>query len=181
MSEVYLDAQKLAEIISTHYNKITAVKYSVEEAPKNAENVGAAGKGELKAGYKGNKIIIYTDADIVHIVGDMKFMFTCCKKLTDIAALSNWDVSKVKDMNNAFCMCCELTDISALSNWNIKSATNLTSMFERCYKLSNVIPLRKWTVRNDANTAFMFGDCHLLMESITMDIINKFKINISDL
>ena len=176
MSEVYLDAQKLAEIISTHYDKIAAVKYSVEEAPKNAENVGTAGKEELKAVYKGNKVIIYTDADIVHIVGDMKFMFTCCKKLTDIAALSNWDVSKVKDMNNSFCMCCELTDISPLSNWSIKSATNLTSMFERCYKLTNVIPLRKWTVRNDANTTFMFGDCHLLKEALRSTLLISSKL-----
>ena len=135
---------------------------------------------------------------------NMMNLFNGCEKLTDISSLQNWDVSNVENMDAAFTECrslrniplekwntskvegmsqmfwgCEnITDIMPISNWDVSHVTTFERMFTRCNRLLSVQSLRKWEISKDAKRDYMFTHCQSLYDSITIDIINKFKIDI---
>ncbi len=52
-------------------------------------------------------------------------MFARSTSLTDISALSNWDMSNVTDIHEMFYSCSDLKDISPIGNWDTSNITNM--------------------------------------------------------
>lgn len=114
-------------------------------------------------------------------VSKVKYMdaaFTDCRSLTEISPLEKWNTSKVVEMIRMFCSCENIRDITPISNWDISHVTTFERMFTRCNRLSSVQSLRKWKISKDAKMDYMFAHCQSLYDSITIDLINKFKIDI---
>ena len=53
------------------------------------------------------------------------------QRLTNVNALSNWDVGNVTDMSQMFFACRELTDVSAIEDWDITNVSDFNNMFRR--------------------------------------------------
>ena len=59
------------------------------------------------------------------------FANTGNQRLTNVNALSNWDVGNVTDMSQMFFACRELTDVSAIEDWDITNVSDFNNMFRR--------------------------------------------------
>ena len=111
--------------------------------------------------YDGN-IYVSTEAEKVYLNPDSFCMFVNCKKLMNIDALSDWDVSSVTNMYGMFGNCAALTNVDALSGWDVSSVTNMYGMFYNCAALTNVDGLSDWNVGSVTNMREMFDECAAL-------------------
>ena len=67
----------------------------------------------------------------------------------NLSAISNWNVKNVTNMNNIFNSCRKLEDVSAILNWNITEIA--TSMFLSCSNLKTItIPSTITKIGNEA-------------------------------
>lgn len=92
-------------------------------------------------------------------------MFSNCNNLSDISALSEWDVSNVTDMKSMFYYCRNLSDISALENWDISNVTDMSDMFDYCNSITDISALENWDTSNVTNMAGLFADCSSLTDA----------------
>ena len=68
---------------------------------------------------------------------------------TNLSAISNWNVKNVTNMNNIFNSCRKLEDVSAILNWNITEIA--ASMFLSCSNLKTItIPSTITKIGNEA-------------------------------
>ena len=58
----------------------------------------------------------------------MQGMFYTCS-ITDLSAISKWNVSNVTCMDSMFFGCSELTGASGINNWDITKVESFSSMF----------------------------------------------------
>lgn len=91
-------------------------------------------------------------------------LFLYNKSLTDISAISNWDISNVTNMEYLFNYCTHLTDLSPISNWDMSGVTNINSMFQGCTSLTDLSPISGWNVSNVTSMRSMFSDCTSLTD-----------------
>lgn len=93
-------------------------------------------------------------------------------KMTNLNALANWNVSKVKNFASAFDGCQNLTSISGISNWNVSSATNMNAMFYSTKNVTDASSLENWPVSKKATYNNMFKIPYSKPKSLP-----AFKIN----
>ena len=103
--------------------------------------------------YDSNKIYIYTEADKVAITGAANEMFSKYSNLTDISALSHFDVSGVTDMNRMFQENTKLTNLTPLKDWNVSNVTNMAWIFGSSSSsspmaINDLTSLKDWNVSN---------------------------------
>lgn len=186
-----ISAEKLKELVRVNRN-ITGIRYSAEEAPADAMDLGVADE-KMPAKFEGNDLVFYTTAERIKLVGDTyelfkdcanlsdisalskwdisdaiytAWMFSNCRKLTDLTPIKDWDVSNIKDMGAFFNGCTSLEDISPLANWNTKSNTTLEKTFRYC-AIKNVDALANWDVSNlsyKCDLEFTFDGCENLTD-----------------
>ena len=78
-------------------------------------------------------------------VTNMSYLFRQNTNLTDISALSNWDVSKVTNMESVFDSS-GISDITSLANWDVSNVTTLWGLFSKCTNLTDISSLSNWDV-----------------------------------
>ena len=80
-------------------------------------------------------------------------------KVTNLNALSNWKTKtgKITQMKQAFADMYALSDISGLTNWNTASLTSLESTFTSDYSLTNIAPLQNWNVSKVTTFRYLFN------------------------
>lgn len=72
---------------------------------------------------------IYWYSEATHLVwGPQRIVFGGTK-ITNLNCFKDLDISNVIYMDNAFALCRNLTDISALSSWDVSNVTNMSHMF----------------------------------------------------
>lgn len=84
-------------------------------------------------------------------------LFTGCSNLTDVKALSQFDVTQAKSMIDMFAFCEKLEDISALSQWNVFGVSDMRGMFERCSPRLRVSDIKDWQIAPGTKTVDMFA------------------------
>ena len=111
-------------------------------------------------------------------VTDMSNMFEGCTSLKSLAALSEWDVSKVTDMKGMFASVINnytehdklnggyvdlmvIDSLKPLSGWaeKVGKVANMTRMFEGCASLQNLKGLERWHTQNVGSMISMFEYC----------------------
>ncbi len=107
----------------------------------------------------------------------MENLFRQNTNLTDISALSNWDVSSVITMGSMFLDCTNLNDISALSGWNVPNLTTMQGMFRNCRSLTNIDALKNWNPRKLTNMRELFYDCRNLTDISALSSWDVSKVN----
>ena len=71
-------------------------------------------------------------------------MFSRCNSLSDISAITNWDTSKVINFGYCFNECTNLTDISSLKKLNTSSIIYWDNVFRNCPNLVNIDAINNW-------------------------------------
>ena len=87
---------------------------------------------------------------------DATSMFGNCILLTEITAISRWDVSNIQTFDAMFENCGAFTGVG-IGAWNMSSAVNINSMFYNCASFNQ--NLGSWDVSNVAGFAAMFYGC----------------------
>ena len=97
----------------------------------------------------------------VQNVTNMKWMFQNCTNLNDVSSLSNWNTMNVTSMYGIFWES-GINDVRALQNWNTSKLTDTVNMFNRCRNLTDITSLKNWDVSNVTDMDQMFvGDINL--------------------
>ena len=99
-------------------------------------------------------------------VTDMNFLFSGCKKLTNLD-LSSFDTSKVTNMNYMFLSCENLVSLN-ISSFNTSNVKEMKGMFEHCTNLTS-LDLSNFDTSNVTHITSMFGYCEKLT---TIDLSN---------
>ena len=155
----FLDGAKLQKIDKSG---ITAIKYSSEKAPSDSTDISYAGN-PLPAKVIGTDLILYTDAEKIRLYNSVDGMLGNCSSLSDISALSKWDVSSVTNMAHMFAICGKITDWSAISGWKLQQVTNLNGMFMNCSGLTDTKVIGQWRDLDKVKTMQgMFQNCNNL-------------------
>lgn len=103
---------------------------------------------------------------------DMMSMFENCIDLRNIKALRGWNVTSVESMKRMFSMC-SITDVSALSSWDMSHVLDTEYMFADNIRLKSVMPLSNWRFHADCDNFYMFDNCNYLYNDHTLyTIIN---------
>ena len=88
-------------------------------------------------------------------INDMRWLCYNDEKLTNISALSTWDVSNVSNMTAIF-QNTDISDLTPLTNWNTKSLFYIGHGFSCLPHLTSIEPLQKWNMQNTLLTDNMF-------------------------
>lgn len=88
-------------------------------------------------------------------INDMRWLCYNDEKLTNISALSTWDVSNVSNMTAIF-QNTDISDLTPLTNWNTKSLFYIGHGFSYLPHLTSIEPLQKWNMQNTRLTDNMF-------------------------
>ena len=104
-----------------------------------------------------------TDWNVSKVM-NMSYMFSGCSSLTDLTALAGWNVSKVTSMRSMFEGCSSLTDLTALSGWDVSKVTDMYGMFTGCFSLTDLTALKDWNVSNVKSMDSMFDSCSKLTD-----------------
>ena len=167
----------------------------IKDAKQRAKDEGKDSKkyeNECKAQYPYDSDPEYTAADKkgfdisalnswakkVGNVTDMSNMFEGCTSLKSLAALSEWDVSKVTNMEGMFASVINnytehdklnggyvdlmvIDSLKPLSGWaeKVGKVANMTRMFEGCASLQNLKGLERWHTQNVGSMISMFEYC----------------------
>lgn len=115
-------------------------------------------KGTVIGGHFGNRLVTLDGLEDWD-VSEVRFfsgMFGVNYWLSDISALSAWDVSKGTDFSEMFIgMAC--TDLADISGWDMSSATTITSMFNNGHKADSS-ELGKYVIDVDGGTTYFDYD-----------------------
>ena len=99
--------------------------------------------------------------------------FYNCSELSDISALTNWNVGNVTTLYQTFQGCSALSDISPLANWNTSNVTNLSSTFNYCSNLTDISPLANWNTENVTSLYQTFSRCAIVIADLSNWVLNK--------
>lgn len=146
----------------TDGKKIKAIGYDWHSAFRRADNTNPFSNSRLEA-MTGNSL------DTSSIV-DMNWMFYNDKQLTNISALSTWDVSNTVQMT-AFFQDTDISDLTPFVNWNTRSLKYIGHGFSYLPHLTSIEPLRHWNMKNARFTDNMFTQDP---ELIDIDAINDW-------
>ena len=100
----------------------------------------------------------------VSSVTNMFGMFSDCTSLTNLSPLSGWDASNVTGMERMFYHCTSLANISALSGWDVSGVTSMKTMFSNCTSLTDLSALSGWDTSGVTNMFVMFNGCKSLTD-----------------
>ena len=92
--------------------------------------------------------------DMDSMFGSMDFIST---NITNLSALSNWNVSNVRNMDMMFCGC-SVKSLSALSNWNVSNVTSMMQMFSSC-PITDASGINNWDISSVISFNNMFYEC----------------------
>lgn len=99
------------------------------------------------------KIVSHPDLDTSALTS-LYGMFENYSLLEDISGLANWKVFNVETMYGLFAGT-KITNVDALSNWEVNELTSINSMFYNCTQLRDLSGLRSWAPSlRDLNGAF---------------------------
>ena len=118
-----------------------------------------ANSGSLFQGYTSLTDISALSGWDISNVTSMDSMFADCPSLTDLSPISGWDTSGVAGLNTTFYGCASLTDISALSGWDVSNVTDMYQTFSDCTSLTDASALSGWDMSNVASVNFTFLNC----------------------
>ena len=82
--------------------------------------------------------------------------------VTDLSALADWDVSNVETMPSIFSQNPNLTSLHGLENWNTSKVTNLSSFVFDCAYLTDISALADWDTSSLTNLDSAFQGCRRL-------------------
>ena len=122
--------------------------------------------------FKGNKvsdIAPLTDWNVSNVT-NMGYMFEG-NKVSDIAPLTDWNVSNVTDMESIFDHN-KISDVTPLANWNVDNVTDMESMFGD-NNISDVTPLANWKIDNVTDMHYMFSSNQIKYADFTKWNFNK--------
>ena len=77
--------------------------------------------------------------------------------LTDVSAISGWDVSNVTSFGMMFANDTALTSVSSLSTWDLSSATSIQQMFNGCLLLADANALDAWSATLSAGVDMSYA------------------------
>ena len=89
-------------------------------------------------------------------------MFENCYTLSNISALSIWNVGNVKRYTRMFYNCQSLTDINVLSKWNVKKGFYFEYMFYGCENLKYAEEISLWKFNKTSESNCMFSNKTLI-------------------
>lgn len=162
---IKLDAGKLRDYLKYEPAiEVVSICLSSEKAPTDSVDVSFNGEEKLTVHIKNAKIIFYTDADRIKVIGSLSKMFFDFPHLSDIRFLSKWDVSEVTDMSWMFSYCDSLSDLSPLKDWDISSVKDMSGMFSHNGSLQDISGIESWDLSNVKNIENMFEDCEKLQK-----------------
>lgn len=98
---------------------------------------------------------------------DMTSMFENCIDLRNINALCGWNITNVESMRYMFSMC-SITDVSALSSWDMSHVLDTEFMFANNIHLKSVMSLSNWRFHADCDKFCMFCNCNYLYNDHTL-------------
>ena len=111
--------------------------------------------------YNNGIIYFYTDADDIYLKDDSSMMFMGMEALSDIRSLAYFDASRMTNMAAMFVMInTSLTNVDALSGWDVSNVKTANSMFSiRNYTngTMNFNGLSGWNTESLENMEWMFG------------------------
>ena len=107
-----------------------------------------------------NKHLMNIDTTLIR---NFSGLFSDCLHITDLSALSHWNVVNGTTFNAMFFDCQFLEDNEGLSNWNVSKGTNFSMMFE-CCGLESLSALSHWDVSNGSDFKGMFDGCDSLKD-----------------
>lgn len=111
-------------------------------------------------------------------ITDMSDLFRNSRSLTDLSAISGWDVSNVINMSNMFRGCENLIDLSPLFNWNVRNVTTMYSMFTNSSSIIDLTSLSKWNVEHVRCMSNMFYGCTSLVDLSPLSSWKLFRLDI---
>ena len=145
--------------------KVADNVFMVQPAEGDAGTLGEPAQGALWYGNpsRGSMTSVRSKGTIA-MNADSKAFFQTCTSLTDISALSGWNVSGVTSMSTTFYNCTSLANLSALSDWNVSNVTDMGDMFSSCGSIANLSPISGWDVSGVTRMSAMFCDCTSLTD-----------------
>ena len=105
-------------------------------------------------------------------------LFSGYASLTDLSAISNWNVSSVTNMFGMFYNCTSLTDLSALSGWGTSGVTSMERTFYNCSSLANISALSGWDVSGVTSMKTMFNGCKSLTDISALSGWNTSNVSV---
>ena len=85
--------------------------------------------------------------------------FQQCYGLTDLSAISQWDLSNLESLNSTFSSCRGLTSLEDIADWDVSHANALNSTFSSCIGLTSLAGIANWDVSNVNSLNTTFGGC----------------------
>ena len=101
--------------------------------------------------------------DVSHSI-NMQNCFSGFSALSDLTPLSAWDVSNVFDFSECFKNCLGLTTLTAIASWDMSAACNMQSMFYGCTALTTLNGLQNWNTTNVYDLGGIFHNCTSLTD-----------------
>ena len=138
--------------------KIVGVKFYNENKDKisliiNNKEEKLCHKYKLNKGINKIKIIFKQE------LANLSYLFYECTSLSDISALSKWNVSKVTNLTGLFYGCTSLRSLWGLKNWDVRNVNHFSYLFYGCTSLKNINNLKFWDVSNGYFFSCMFSNC----------------------
>ena len=94
--------------------------------------------------------------------------------MSTLSPLANWDISSATTIEGMFCECTNLTDINALRGWDTNNVQDFSGVFKGCTSLTNLTPLATWNTSNGQIFQQMFAECTALT---SLDGIGNFDLS----
>lgn len=94
--------------------------------------------------------------------------------MSTLSPLANWDISSATTIEGMFCECTNLTDINALRGWVTSNVQDFSGVFKGCTSLTNLTPLATWNTSNGQIFQQMFAECTALT---SLDGIGNFDLS----
>ena len=91
-----------------------------------------------------------------HMFGSACYYNIGVSKLSSLDGVEDWGMSKCVDFSGMFGGHVFLTDISALSGWNVSRGRNFDGMLDGC-AVPNLIPISGWDMSSATSLVYMFG------------------------
>ena len=75
--------------------------------------------------------------------------------LVDISALSGWQTESLTLLYSAFCRT-KISSVAPLANWDVSKVDSFSNMFKYDYYITDLSPLNSWTVDSSASMSMTF-------------------------
>ena len=91
------------------------------------------------------------------MVENLSGIFAECYMISDLGALSGWNVGNVTGMNYAFETCISLSDVTGIAGWDTSKVESVSQMFSECEALTDASPLSGWDTGSVTDMFSAFG------------------------